>query len=292
MDKWNELRTAYMLAKLGTLSAAADEIGVHRSTVMRHIDMLEEHLGIVLFQRNDKGYIPTEAGLEVMRLGEVTNNHFSQLSTRLKSDAEILEGRLRVTVASELASLIMPTIREYQRLYPGMHVEIIGDLRKFKLEYGEADIAIRVGEKPTTPDNVVFPLTQIEVALMAHEMYLSECWGQPERPISSQRFIALNQRPKHLIWNEWIFQNIDEKNIIAECSSQHIVTLATLNALGIGALPKQLLGSYPQLCQIPVEHDWRIPIWALVHRDMVSAPKVKVFVNILKGQHWDLDLFC
>ena len=54
MDKWNEIRTAYKLAKLRTLSATAQDMGIHRSTVMRHIDALEEHLGVILFQRNDK----------------------------------------------------------------------------------------------------------------------------------------------------------------------------------------------------------------------------------------------
>lgn len=53
MDKWTELRTAYKLAKLGTLSETARDMGIHRSTVMRHIDVLEESLGVVLFQRNN-----------------------------------------------------------------------------------------------------------------------------------------------------------------------------------------------------------------------------------------------
>ena len=65
MEKWTEFKTAYKLAKFGTLSATAKDLGIHRSTVMRQIDVLEESLGVKLFQRNDKGYLPTEAGLEV-----------------------------------------------------------------------------------------------------------------------------------------------------------------------------------------------------------------------------------
>ena len=158
MEKWTELRTAYKLAKLGTLSATAEEIGVHRSTVMRHIDALEEHLGVVLFQRNDKGYIPTEAGLEIQRLGEVTDNQFSNLSGRLQSKEQPLQGTLTITMVNETASLLLPTINQYQAQHPGMRVNIVGDLRNFNLEYGEADIAIRGGLKPETPDNIVMPL--------------------------------------------------------------------------------------------------------------------------------------
>ena len=42
MEKWAELRTAYQVAKLGTVSAAATALGFHRATVNRHIDVLEE----------------------------------------------------------------------------------------------------------------------------------------------------------------------------------------------------------------------------------------------------------
>ena len=41
-----EIRTAYFIAKLGTVSAAADALGVHRATVMRRIDLLEAELGL------------------------------------------------------------------------------------------------------------------------------------------------------------------------------------------------------------------------------------------------------
>jgi DNA-binding transcriptional LysR family regulator len=46
MDKWAELRTAYQVAKLGTVSAAATALGFHRATVNRHIDVLEKRLAL------------------------------------------------------------------------------------------------------------------------------------------------------------------------------------------------------------------------------------------------------
>jgi len=42
IDNWNLIRTAYTIAKLGTESAAASELNLHRATVMRHVDTLEE----------------------------------------------------------------------------------------------------------------------------------------------------------------------------------------------------------------------------------------------------------
>ncbi|MFT4620401.1 MAG: DNA-binding transcriptional LysR family regulator, partial [Polaromonas sp.] len=41
IETWDEIRTAFHVARLGTVSGAADALGVHHATVIRHIDALE-----------------------------------------------------------------------------------------------------------------------------------------------------------------------------------------------------------------------------------------------------------
>lgn len=284
MEKWNEMRTAYKLAKLKTLSATALDMGVHRSTVMRHIDSLEDALGILLFQRNDKGYIATEAGLEVMRLGEVTQNQFSQLSARLLNQEQALTGKITITSVSEIAGLIMPVIAEYQSRYPKMRIEFIGDIRNFDLEYGEADIAIRAGDKPSTIDNIVLPLTDIPLTFCAHRTYIDKFGFPIKKELREHRFIGLNDRPPHLLWNEWIYNHISEENLAFLCSNQQILTRALMAGLGIGVLPKQVVTSMDDLFEIPSDNDWIISTWVLIHRDMYKMSKIKAFTDILSEQ--------
>ena len=61
MDKWTEIKAAYQVARLGTVSAAAEVLGVHRATVIRHIDALEAELGGTLFHRHNTGYTAIQA---------------------------------------------------------------------------------------------------------------------------------------------------------------------------------------------------------------------------------------
>lgn len=68
MDNWDEVRTAYQVARMGTVSGAADVLGVHHATVIRHIDAIEARLGVKLFQRHARGYTPTEAGEDLLRV--------------------------------------------------------------------------------------------------------------------------------------------------------------------------------------------------------------------------------
>lgn len=282
MNKWTELRTAYKLAQYQTLSATAEDIGVHRSTVMRHVDALEEELGVTLFQRSDKGYIPTEAGLEIMQIGEVTDNHFSQLTAQIQSKEQELEGKITITAVNEMASMIMPAITEYQNRYPGMRVEFIGDIRNYNLEYGEADIAIRGGEKPTTPDNIVFPLTTVDVVLCAHRSYI-EKMGMPDiNDLHQHKFIAMKERPTHLHWNEWIHDNIPENNIVFLCSTMHVAMKALEAGTGICILAKDIVDAQEDFIEVAPDLLWQLPLWALIHRDMYHLTKIKAFTDILR----------
>ena len=74
---WTEVRSAYMVAKLGTVSAAADALGVHRATILRHIDALEAELGSKLFQRHQRGYTPTDVGRELLEVGSCADDELT-----------------------------------------------------------------------------------------------------------------------------------------------------------------------------------------------------------------------
>lgn len=58
---WNDLRYVLELARHRSLSAAARALKVNHATVARRIAALETALGLVLFERQAKGYRPTAA---------------------------------------------------------------------------------------------------------------------------------------------------------------------------------------------------------------------------------------
>jgi len=72
VDNWDEIRTAFQVAQRGTVSGAAEVLGVHHATVIRHIDALEARLAVKLFQRHERGYNPTADGQYLMRLVQAT----------------------------------------------------------------------------------------------------------------------------------------------------------------------------------------------------------------------------
>ena len=155
MDNWDEIRTAYQVARMGTVSGAADILGVHHATVIRHIDALEARLGVKLFQRHARGYTATEAGDDLLRVATATDDQFSQLVGRIKGRGADVSGDLVVTSLVSLSPLLAPALGEFQIANPDVVIRYLTGDRLFRLEYGEAHVAIRAGSAPDQPDNVV-----------------------------------------------------------------------------------------------------------------------------------------
>ena len=167
MDNWDEIRTAYQVARMGTVSGAADVLGVHHATVIRHIDALEARLGVKLFQRHARGYTATEAGNDLLRVAQGADDQFSQLAGRIKGRGQDVSGELVITSLSGLAPLLTPVLAEFRREYPDVILRYLTGDRLFRLEYGEAHVAIRAGSVPQDPDNVVQPLLRQRSGLYA-----------------------------------------------------------------------------------------------------------------------------
>jgi DNA-binding transcriptional LysR family regulator len=173
MDNWDEIRTAFQVARKGTVSGAAEVLGVHHATVIRHIDALEHRLGVKLFQRHARGYTATEAGQDLLQVAQATDDQFTQLAGRIKGQGEGVSGDLVVTSVDLLSQLLTPVMVAFQDAYPEVRIRYRSGVRVFRLEYGEAHVAIRAGAAPEQPDNVVQPFFRQDFALYASEGYVA-----------------------------------------------------------------------------------------------------------------------
>ena len=114
MDNWDEVRTAFQVARLGTVSGAAEVLGVHHATVIRHIDALEGKLGVKLFQRHARGYTATEAGNDLLLVAQTTDDQFSQLAGRLKGRGASVTGELVITSLATFSPMLAPVLAAFR----------------------------------------------------------------------------------------------------------------------------------------------------------------------------------
>lgn len=156
------LYDALIVARLGSVGAAAKRLGKTPSAVSQQIRHLTEALGVPLFERRGRGLVLTPAAEQVL-----------PAATRLFDEAEAvfrlfgeLEGTpsatLRIAASDYLAKpLLVPVLRDLSAEGRAVHFEIStahSEEALNRLEHGQVDMAIVsfAGERPGLAARVLF----------------------------------------------------------------------------------------------------------------------------------------
>jgi DNA-binding transcriptional LysR family regulator len=284
MDHWLELRTAYRLAKLGTVSAAAADLGVHRATVNRHIDVIETSCGAKLFQRHARGYTLTETGQDLLEVAGRADELFTELAGRSRGKSGELSGALLITSLAGLAPLVMPSIQNFRAAHPGIKLVFNADDTLARLEYGEAHVAIRAGPRPQEPDYVVLPFRKLRFGLFGAKSYIDH-FGMPDPDdFSAHHFVGAIDGTSRLPYAPWVIKHITQDNIALETMHQNVVNSAVHSGVGLGFLAVQDTTDQPDLIEVlPPQEDWSANLWIVTHVDLHRTQKVQEFLRFLKA---------
>ena len=285
MDNWDEIRTAYQVARKGTVSGAAEQLGVHHATVIRHIDALEQRLGVKLFQRHARGYTATEAGQDLLQVAQATDDQFTQLAGRIKGQGEGVSGDLVVTSLAMGSRFLTPVMVAFQEEYPDVTIRYRTGDRLFRLEYGEAHVAIRAGTMPQEPDNVVQPFRAQRMALVASDAYVAR-YGMPdgEEDLPNHRFAVYDADNTRAPFGRWLQELVGSKRFTYRATDNRNLQEAILAGAGIGFVLEEELALHPELREVmPSRDDWAAPMWIVTHVDLHRTSKVQAFLKYLKA---------
>lgn len=286
MDNWDEIRTAFQVARVGTVSGAAEILGVHHATVIRHIDALEQRLGVKLFQRHARGYTATEAGQDLLQVASATDDQFAQLVGRIRGRGEGVTGDLVVTSLGLLSPLLTPVLAKFIHQNPDLTVRFLTGERLYRLEYGEAHVAIRAGHPPSQPDNVVQPFGELSPRLFASPSYIAK-FGAPKGldDLRNHWFVGYDAAETRAPTMRWLHGLVPESRLVFRTKDTHALTHAVLSGAGIGFLPKFEWERHPDLVQvIDTQEEWHAPLWLVTHVDLHRTTKVQAFLSFLKKE--------
>ena len=153
-------RNFYSVARIGSISGAAKELGISQPALSMGIQNLEKQLGYKLLIRKSRGIIPTEEGRILFEELTTVFEHLHRAQDRIQELHTLSKGVLRIGVDGLLSQLASEkTVDRFQLKYPNLHVfinkiylpEILTDLRE-----GIIDCAI---------------LCTIRAPFMGYEMY-------------------------------------------------------------------------------------------------------------------------
>lgn len=284
MNHWTELRTALTVARLGTVSAAAEELGVHRATVNRHVETLESTFGAPLFQRHARGYALTDTGRDMLEVAGRADEMFTDLEGRSRGKAGQLSGALVVTALAGVAPLVMPAIRDFHLAYPEIAIEFVAGAKLARLEHGEAHVAIRAGSKPETPDYVVLPFRRVRFGLYASRNYIARA-GHPEADkLGAHRFVGSVGEVAPEPYADWMEANVPPSALALRTTDRQVLHSAVCSGLGLGFLAENDAQVRPELVEImPPDDALSAWLWIVTHVDLHRTAKVREFLKYVKA---------
>ncbi len=288
---WNLVRTFNAVVRSGSLAAAARELGFAHPTVARHIQMLEESLGLVLFDRTSHGLTLNEAG---QRLTDAAiEMRRSALAFESASEAVRVAppSVVRITVADMLCDLVPNLLAPGLDGKPGqslladnISVELNVTNQNLNLLQRDADIAIRLA-RPNQQELVARRVGELPMAAFATPNYLEEVGPLTDHTVSQHRFIdGISQHnfqsAAHSIG--WPFS---DDQIAFKSDSLVGQRAAMLAGLGIAGLPRYCVeGTNAVAIDDKPESRVALEVWIIARPELRNNVRYKAVFDALGSQ--------
>lgn len=131
-------------ARLGSMSAAARELGISQPAISRHLQLLEGDLGQALFQRNRRGLTLTAAGRNYQQAIAASLAQISQATLQLRSQSS--DQIIRINAHFGFAQQwLMPRFSRLRAGFPTLLFRLLTSDQDDDLSLAESDLAIRFG---------------------------------------------------------------------------------------------------------------------------------------------------
>lgn len=287
---WNDLKFFLAVARAGGLTAAAQELGTSPSTVSRHIEALEQRLGVTLFLRQQTGYLLTDQGKEMLEpIGTVEQ---SMLTVERRGDSvqqeERISGRVRLATSEGLATfLVAPHLMRFWQRYPLVQVELISGAALVDLGRREADLALRFvnpSEHSASQDYIAMHLGAIHFNPYCARSLVGDNPVDLAQLVEQLDYISWDDDWTSLPMANWIARQFHDKKPILTSNSLIVHYQAVRSGAGLALLPDYIGLQDPLLYKVPLpEH--LIPkrdLWLVYHRDLKASQRVIVMRDFLK----------
>ena len=121
----SQLQRFVAVARLGSFSRAASDLGVSQSALSQSVQQLEYLLETELLNRRNRSVIATPAGEVLLRRLDVILQDLDEALGQARREANADEGAVSVACLSTVATLLIPgTVRLFKREYPKVSVSI------------------------------------------------------------------------------------------------------------------------------------------------------------------------
>ncbi len=200
-----DLHFFVLLAKLGSMSATARELGVTPPAVTKRLSQMEQKLGVRLVNRTTRRISLTNEGEAYLAQASDILHRIRDMEESVASGRAAPKGLLRVNATPGFGrTRIAPIVSRFAHAYPEVEVELHLTDRPISLVEEAYDLAIRFGELPDTR-LTARKLMKNRRFLCASPAYLKAA-GAPQTPQELHRHRCILHRQNDDVYGTWRLQ--------------------------------------------------------------------------------------
>lgn len=241
----NLLRSFVAVHTRGSFSAAAEHLGVPRSTVSRAVTALEEALGTSLFQRTTRRVSTTDAGLALHERVGPTLEALETAVIDVPDRGEAPSGVLRVTATADVGRIFLTdVVARYVARYPGVDVELHASNTMVDLVKERFDVAVRLSGKAMRDSSLVArKVGVVKFEIFAAPAYLARA-GTPRSGAELARHDWVSMRGIPLVeLAQRAGVVVAEGNVRARSNEMLWVRELVRQGVGVAAMPSFVAAS-------------------------------------------------
>jgi LysR family transcriptional regulator, glycine cleavage system transcriptional activator len=237
------------VARLGSFTAAAQELALTQSAVSRQVAGLERQLGVTLLQRMARDVVPTPEGADYAAAVRGALGQLQRAALALRASPNQLTLAILPTFGTRW---LMPRLPRFLRNHPDITVHFTTRIGQIDLASEGLDAAIHAG-RPDWPNTKAVLLMEDHVQACAAPALAV---NGPAQIARSPR-LALASRPRE--WADWCTAHGLPDPGPAQMVFEHVSTMAQacIAGLGVALLPGFLF--QPELARgelVPLGAPW------------------------------------
>ncbi|ANS42782.1 LysR family transcriptional regulator [Serratia inhibens] len=280
------------VARLGSFTQAANQLGVTPPAVSQNIQALETRLGVRLFNRTSRSVRLSDEGKIFYRRVAPAMSQIDVAADDLRTLRGQPSGLLRITLPQLAASLlVMPYLEEFQARYPEVQLELFTDDHFSDLVLGSFDAGIRM-RAMLQKDMIAVPIDNGQRrVVIASPGYLAQ-HGVPLTPATLSEHNCLRYRfPGSGKFESWYFRQ-DGGHLTLEVggslifNEDRLIKDAALAGLGItqrfrGTVQRELESG--QLVEVLADYAGDSPGFFIYFPASRHMPlKLRVFIDFMR----------
>lgn len=179
MPQLRLIRVFCEVARAGSFTAAARNLGLSKSSVSKHVASLEQSLGVVLLQRSTHNLCLTDAGQSLLDGGLRLLDDYHRLEIELRDSVQSLRGDIRIGVPPAFGSAhLVPATQEFTRQYPETRVDLLLDDGTLDIIRDNLDLTLRIAVGLKDASHISRLLARVPQCLVASPQYIG-AHGEP-----------------------------------------------------------------------------------------------------------------